>query len=75
MIDLFEAALKQPGWTNDKVPDQFPRAGSKDVSGITPREADNGENHENVNQGKKRGPSRSLGTDLGKFSAKRAKGG
>jgi hypothetical protein len=34
VIDLFEAALKQPGWIDDKVGDQFPSAGSKNASGI-----------------------------------------
>ena len=24
VIDLFEAAIKQPGWIDDKVADQFP---------------------------------------------------
>jgi len=32
VIDLFEAALEQPGWIDDKVADQFPRAGGKKYS-------------------------------------------
>ena len=75
VIDLFEAALKRPGWIDDKVPDQFPRPGSRNSSGITLSGADNGGNHDNPNQGKKRGPSKSLGTYLEELPAKRPKEG
>lgn len=72
MIDLFEAALKQPGWINDKVPDQF--AGSKDASGITLSVVGSWWNPSNPDQGKKRGLSKSLGADIEQLLAKRVKG-
>jgi len=76
VIDLFEAALKQPGWIDDKVADQLPRVGSKNASGIPLSEMDNGViNHGNPGQGKKRGLSKSLGIDLEQLPAKRQKGG
>ena len=71
MIDLFEAALRQPGWINDKVPDQFPRAGSKNASGNPLSGMDDGEDYGGPNQGKKRELSKSLG--LEQLSAKRTK--
>ena len=75
VIDLFEAALKQPGWIDDKVADQFPRVGSKNTSGNPLSEMDNGViNHGNPGQGKKRGLSKSLGIDLEQLPAKRQKG-
>jgi hypothetical protein len=74
VIDLFEVALKQPGWIDDKVADQFPRVGSKNASGNPLSEMDNGGNHSNPNQGKKRGLSKSLGVDLEQLPAKRPKG-
>jgi hypothetical protein len=72
VIGLFEAALERPGWIDDKVPDQFPRAGSKNASGVILTETDN--NPGNPNQGKKRGFSKSLGIDLEQLPAKRLKG-
>ena len=42
VIELFEVALRQPGWIDDKVADQFPRAGSKNASGIPLSDMDNG---------------------------------
>jgi len=75
VIDIFDVALKQPGWIDDKVADQFPGAGSKNASGITLSDMDNGENQFNPDQGKKRGFSKSLGVDLEQLSAKRPKGG
>ena len=36
VIGMFEEALKQPGWIDDKVADQFPRAGSKNASNGKP---------------------------------------
>ena len=74
VVDLFEAALKQPGWVDDKVADQFPRAVSKNASGMHLSEVDNGGNHVIANQGKKRGISKSLGVDLEQLPAKRPKG-
>ena len=64
VINLFEAALKRPGWINDKVEDQFPRGGSKNVSGMPLSDLDNGDGRYNSDQGKKRGLSKSMGTDL-----------
>ena len=75
VIGLFDTALEQPGWIDDKVADQFPGAGSRNVSGITLLDMDNGEKKCNPNQGKKRGFSKSLGVDLEQLSAKRPKGG
>ena len=72
MIGLFEAALKQPGWIDDKVEDQFPSVGSRSTSGIPLSDADGGEGR--GNQGKKRGPSKSLGVDLEQLGVKRQKG-
>ena len=74
VIGLFEEALKQPGWIDDKVADQFPRAGSKNASGIPLLDLDSGDGRCNPNQGKKRGLSKSLGVDLEQLPAKRAKG-
>ena len=74
VIDLFEAALKQPGWIDDKVADQFPGAGSKNNSGIVLSDIDNGGNQRNPKQGKKRGFSKSLGVDLEQLPTKRPKG-
>jgi hypothetical protein len=75
VIDLFDAALKQPGWIDDKVADQFPGAGSRNVSVTALSDVDNGGNQCNPNQDKKRGFSKSLGVDLEQQSAKRLKGG
>ena len=74
VIDLFEAALKRPGWIDDKVADQFPRAGNKGASGMPLMDLDNGDNHCDPNRGKKRGLSKSLGIDLEQLAAKRQKG-
>jgi len=77
MIGLFEAALEQSGWIDDKVADQFPRVGSKNASRNPLSEMDNGVvNHSNPSQGqgKKRGLSKSLGIDLERLPTKRAKG-
>lgn len=73
VVDLFEAALKKPDWIDDKVPDQFPRAGSKNGSGIPLSRSDNEANHNNPNRGEKRGFGRSLGLDLEGQLAKRQK--
>ena len=75
VIGLFETALKQPGWIDDKVADQFPRTGGKDTSSMALSNLDNGENRGNPNQGKKRGLSKSLGIDLEQFPVKQPKGG
>lgn len=78
VIDLFEAALEQPGWIDDKVADQFPRTGSKNASGNPLSDMDNGvADYGNPGQGqsKKRGLSKSLGIDLERLPAKRPKGG
>ena len=74
MIVLFEAALEKPGWIDDKVADQFPRTGGKNGSGMPLSGVDSGANHGNSNQGKKRGISKSLGSDLEQLPAKRMKG-
>ena len=77
VIDLFEAALKQPGWIDDKVADQFPRVGNKNASGNPLSEMDDGTaNHGNPGHGqsKKRGLSKSLGIDLEQLPVKRPKG-
>ena len=73
VIDLFEAALGQPGWIDDKASDQFPRAGSKNTSGNPLSDLGNGEGHCNPNQGKKRVLGQSLGIDLEQLPAKRPK--
>ena len=73
VIDLFEAALKQPGWIDNKVADQFPRSGSKNASGVSLSDLGNGEGHYEPNQGKKHGLGKSLGVDLEQLSAKRPK--
>ena len=73
-IDLFEDALKQPGWIDDKVADQFPGYGSKNASGNPLSELNNGVvNYGNPTQGKKRGLSKNLGIDLEQLPAKRPK--
>ena len=69
VIDLFEAALQQPGWIDDKVADQFPRTGNKNTSSMA-----DAENRRNPNQGKKRGFTKSLGTDLEFLPTKRQRG-
>jgi len=75
VIGLFDTALKQPDWIDDKVANQFPGAGSRNASGTTLSDMDNGGNQRNPNQGKKREFSKSLGVDLEQLSAKRPKGG
>ena len=72
VIDRFEAALKQPGWIDDKVADQFPSAASRGTSGMPP--SGTGGEEGRGNQGKKRGPSKSLVVDLEQLGAKRPKG-
>ena len=76
VIDLFEAALKQPGWIDDKVADQFPSAASMKALGMDPSELEDGGGYLNPNQGKKRGFTKSLGVDvdLEQLPAKRPKG-
>ena len=74
VIDLFETALRQPGWIDDKVADQFPSPGSKNASGVPLSDLDNGEGRCNPNQGKKRVFGKSLGIDLEQLPAKRLKG-
>ena len=69
VIGLLEMALKQPGWTDDKVADQFPRTGNKNTSSMA-----NAENRHNHNQGKKREFTESLGTDLEFLPTKRQRG-
>lgn len=69
VVDLFEAALKQPGWIDDKVPDQFPRVQGKKDSGMPPPGSDS--DGANANRGKKRGFSKSLGVDLEQLPEKR----
>ena len=71
VIGLFEAALEQPGWIDDKVADQLPRSGGKNASSMALSDLDNGGNCRNPNQGKKRGFTKSLGIELELFPAKR----
>ena len=74
MIKLFEAALKRQGWTDDKVDDQFPRAGSVDASRAALPKMDSTDNRIIPNHAKRRWISKSLGYDLEpEASAKRAK--
>ena len=40
MIKLSEVALKRPGWADDKVADQFPRASSMATSRMAPPKMD-----------------------------------
>jgi len=74
VIDLFKAALAQPGWIDDKVADQFPSAASKNALGIDPSDLDDEGDYLSPNQGKKRGFTKSLGVDLEQLPAKRPKG-
>jgi len=74
VIGLFEGALERPGWIDDKVADQLPRAGGKKPSGNPPPDLGSGEGHCNPDKGKKRVPSKSLGIDLEQLPAKRPKG-
>ena len=71
VISLFEAALEQPGWIDDKVADQFPRSVGKSGSGMPPPASGSRANDSDPNQGKKRRPSKSLAVDLEKVPAKR----
>ena len=71
MIDLFGAALKQPGWIDDKVADQFPSADSRNTPGMPLSNMCNGEGC--GNQGKKRELSESLEIDLEQLAVKRPK--
>ena len=73
VIKLFEAALKREGWTDDKVADQFPRAGSTSTSHVPPK-MDSVDNHAGPNRVKRPWMSKSLGCDLEhEVLAKRAK--
>ena len=71
VISLFEAALEQPGWIDDKVVDQFPRSGDKNGSGMPPLGSGSRANGGDPNQGKKRRPSKSSAVDLEQVPAKR----
>ena len=62
MIQLFEAALKLQGWTDDKVEDQFPRTSSVATSRMALQKMDNVDDRAGPNQ-KKRWASKSLGHD------------
>ena len=73
VISLFEAALKQPGWIDDKVTDQFPSVASKSALGIPLSNLSNGDGCCNPNQGKKRELGKSLGTDSEQLPAKQPK--
>jgi len=64
MIKLFEATLKRPGWTNDKVADQFPRASGGAVSRTALPRMDSADNRVDPNPAKRRWISKSLGYDL-----------
>ena len=67
VINLFKTALEQPGWINDVVPDQFPRARRKNGLGAPPLGSDN------PVQGRKRRSSRSLAASLEPQAVKRPK--
>ena len=71
VIDLFKAALDKEGWIEDRVPDQFPRAGARIHSRVPATGLDGEVDCANPNQGKKRGPSKSLGVHLEQAPAKR----
>ena len=71
VISLFEAALEQPGWIDDKVADQFPRSGDKNGLGMPPPASGSGANDSDPNRGKKRRPSKSPAVDLEQVPAKR----
>jgi len=73
VIGLFENAVKQPEWIDDKVADQFPRAGSKDASGNPLLDLSNRGDRFDPNQGKKRMLSKSFGVCLDQLPAKRPK--
>ena len=74
MIGLFETALELPGWTNDKVADQFPRAGDVATSRMTLSKVESVDNGDGPQLAKKRPASKSAGPDLEPgVSAKRAK--
>jgi len=77
VIEMFEAALRQPGWIDDKVPDQFPRGDNKTGSGMVLLEPDSGETHDDRKQGKKRGLSKTVGpgVDPEQLGPKRPKWG
>ena len=62
MIQLFEAALKLQGWTDDKVEDQFPRTSSVATSRMALPKTDSVDDRASPNQ-KKRWASKSLGHD------------
>lgn len=74
VISLFETALEQPDWIEDKVADQFPRARGKNDSVVPPPASGSGANNGNPSQGKKRGPSKSLAVDSEQVPAKRRRG-
>ena len=67
VIDLFKTALKQSGWINDVVADQFPRSRRKNGLGVPPPGSDN------PVQGRKRRSSKSLAASLEPQVVKRAK--
>ena len=62
MIQLFEAALKLQGWTDDKVEDQFPRTSSVATSRMALPKTDSVDDPAGPNQ-KKRWATKSLGDD------------
>ena len=73
VIGLFKAALKQPDWIDDKVEDQFPRMTTRSGPGIRLPQMDSGSSHNNANQGKKRGLSKSIRDEPERASSKRQK--
>ena len=74
MIRLFEAALELPGWTNDKVADQFPRAGGVTSSRTTLSKVETVDSGADPKPAKRQRASKSAGADLEYgVSAKRAK--
>ena len=61
ILRLFEKALEQPGWNNDKVADQFPRPSGVGASRMAPSEMESVDDRLNVNVGKRGRISESVG--------------
>ena len=74
VIKRFETALELPGWTNDKVADQFPRAGDVATSRMTLPKVETVDDVDGPQSAKRRLATKSAGPDLGPgVSAKRVK--
>ena len=73
VIGLFKGALKQSGWIDDKVEDQFPRMSARSSPGMRLSQMDSEPSHNSTNQGKKRGLSKSIRDEPERASSKRQK--